>query len=102
MVMKNQPPSGTHCWIVCGNFLRTGKSTARMIAEAIEETSLGTVIEKCASEQMHHIPDAHYSFRFYHAVGGAQGTDAPYHHGLSMRSKNLERAGKAEFQKPTR
>jgi len=26
MVMKNQLPSATHCGIVCGSFLRTGKS----------------------------------------------------------------------------
>jgi hypothetical protein len=26
MVTKNQLPSATHCGIVCGSFLRTGKS----------------------------------------------------------------------------
>lgn len=26
MVMKNQLPAATHCGIVCGNFLRAGKS----------------------------------------------------------------------------
>jgi hypothetical protein len=26
MVIKNELPAGTHCGIVCGSFLRTGKS----------------------------------------------------------------------------